>query len=48
MLLVASGSAALGVIVVLSIVVPLTVLAVVCWFFWRSARRFDAEQKQPR
>jgi len=38
-----SGSAALGVVIALSIVVPLTVLGVVCWLFWRSARRFDAD-----
>ena len=45
MLLGASGSSALAVVLVLSIVVPLTVLAVVCWVFWRAARR-DAGQRQ--
>jgi heme/copper-type cytochrome/quinol oxidase subunit 2 len=40
------GSTALVVIIVLSIVVPLTVLGVVVWVFWRSARRFDAEQER--
>jgi hypothetical protein len=40
-----AGSAALGVVIALSIVVPLTVLAVVVWLFFRSARRFDAEER---
>jgi hypothetical protein len=41
-LLAGSGDSALEVVIVLSIVVPLTVLAVVCWIFWRAARRVDA------
>jgi len=41
-LLAGSGDAALEAVVVLSIVVPLTVLAIVCWIFWRAARRADA------
>jgi hypothetical protein len=40
-LLAGSGDSALEVVVVLSIVVPLTVLAIVCWIFWRAARRAD-------
>jgi len=40
-LLAGSGDSALQVVVVLSIVVPLTVLAIVCWIFWRAARRAD-------
>jgi hypothetical protein len=43
--LLTTGSAALGVVIALSIVVPLTVLALVVWLFFRSARRFDAEQR---
>jgi len=43
-LLIASGSGALGVVITLSIVVPLVVLGVVCWLFLRSARRFDADE----
>lgn len=41
-----SGGLALSVVIALSIVVPLAALAVICWFFWRSARRFDAEQER--
>ena len=41
-LLASSGDSALEVVIVLSIVVPLTVLAIVCWIFWRAARRADA------
>jgi len=53
-LLAGSGDSALEVVIVLSIVVPLTVLAVVCWIFWRAARRVDAtgaplhEDRRPR
>jgi hypothetical protein len=43
-----TGSAALGVVIALSIIVPLTVLGVVVWLFFRSARRFDAEQRRDR
>jgi uncharacterized paraquat-inducible protein A len=31
----AAGDQAIAVVVVASIVVPLGVLAVVCWFFWK-------------
>jgi heme/copper-type cytochrome/quinol oxidase subunit 2 len=41
-LLAGSGNTALVVVLVLAIVVPLMVLAVVCWIFWRAARRADA------
>jgi uncharacterized paraquat-inducible protein A len=41
-LLAGSGDSALQVVVVLSIVVPLAVLAILCWIFWRAARRADA------
>jgi hypothetical protein len=41
-LLVGSGNSALETVVVLSIVVPLAVLALVCWIFWRAAHRSDA------
>jgi hypothetical protein len=40
--LIASGNGALEAVIVLSIVVPLTVLAIVCWIFWRAARRGDS------
>ena len=38
-----TGNIALGVLIALSIVVPLTILAIVCWLFFRSARRYDRE-----
>jgi flagellar basal body-associated protein FliL len=40
-----AGSTGLEVILTLSIVVPLIVLAIVIWLFFKSARRFDAEQR---
>jgi hypothetical protein len=40
-LLAGSGDSALEVVVVLSIVVPLTVLAIVCWISWRAKRCAD-------
>jgi hypothetical protein len=47
LLLAGSGDSALEVVVLLSIVVPLTVLAIVCWIFWRAARRVDATAPSP-
>ena len=44
----ADNNAALAGLITASIVVPLTILAVVIWFFHRSAKRFDAEQEQTR
>jgi uncharacterized paraquat-inducible protein A len=38
-----TGDAALAGLVTASIVVPLVLLAVVCWIFWRAARRDAAE-----
>jgi uncharacterized paraquat-inducible protein A len=40
----ASGGAALEVVIVASIVVPLAGLAVVCWVFWRAKKREDEER----
>jgi ABC-type spermidine/putrescine transport system permease subunit II len=34
-----NGNAALAIILVLSIVVPLVILGVVCWIFLQAARR---------
>ena len=44
--LLADNNAALAGLVTASIVVPLAILAVVIWFFRKSAKRFDAEQKR--
>ena len=42
----ADNNAALAGLITASIVVPLTILVAVVWFFFRSARRFDREQEQ--
>jgi hypothetical protein len=42
-MLAVSGTTWLDVILTLSIVVPLAVLGVVVWLFFRAARRADAE-----
>jgi len=47
-LLANSGDAALAVILTLSVVVPLTVLGLVIFFFFRAARRYDAELASER
>jgi membrane protein implicated in regulation of membrane protease activity len=44
----ADNNAALAGLVTASIVVPLAILAVVIWFFRKSAKRFDAEQEQEK
>jgi membrane protein implicated in regulation of membrane protease activity len=44
----ADNNAALAGLVTVSIVVPLAILAIVIWFFRKSAKRFDAEQEQAR
>ena len=38
---------ALEVVLVLSIVVPLAILAVVCWVFWKAAQRDAAAARSP-
>jgi hypothetical protein len=42
-LLASKGDGALAVLLALSVVVPLTVLGLTIWLFFRAARRFDAE-----
>jgi nitrogen fixation-related uncharacterized protein len=44
--LASAGGTAEELIITISIVVPLVVLAIVIWFFWRAAGQFDAEQRQ--
>jgi uncharacterized paraquat-inducible protein A len=39
---ISEGSATAGILVA-SIVVPLTVLVIVSWFFWRASRRDQRE-----
>ena len=41
-----SGDTALAIIITLSIVVPLSILGLVIWLFFRAARRYDAEQRR--
>jgi hypothetical protein len=43
-LLANSGSAALDAIVVAAMIVPLPVLGVICWIFWKAKQREDAER----
>jgi uncharacterized paraquat-inducible protein A len=43
--LLADNNSAVAGLIVASIVVPVAVLAVVVWLFFRSARRFDREQR---
>ena len=47
-----SGGTALEAMVVSSIVVPLAILAVICWFFWKAAKKEDAREggaaREPR
>jgi hypothetical protein len=39
-----SGAAALDAIVVAAMVVPIPVLGVICWIFWKAKQREDAER----
>jgi hypothetical protein len=43
--LVGSGAAALDAIVVAAMIVPLPILGVICWIFWRAKQREDAERR---
>jgi hypothetical protein len=40
----ASGGVALEVVIVLSIVVPLTIVGVICWWAWKAKKRDDAAE----
>jgi uncharacterized paraquat-inducible protein A len=37
--LAAAGNGAIEAVVVASIVVPLAILAIVCWIFWKASKR---------
>jgi uncharacterized paraquat-inducible protein A len=37
--LAAAGDGAIEAVIMASIVVPLTVLGIVCWIFWKAAKR---------
>jgi uncharacterized paraquat-inducible protein A len=43
---VADNTSAVAGLIVASIVIPVTILAIVVWLFFRSARRFDEEQRR--
>jgi multisubunit Na+/H+ antiporter MnhC subunit len=45
-LLASTGDTALAIIITLSIVVPLAVLGLVIFLFFRAARRYDADQRR--
>jgi uncharacterized paraquat-inducible protein A len=40
-----SGTAALDAIVVAAMVVPIPVLGVICWIFWKAKQREDVERE---
>jgi len=40
-LLANSGSTVLNLIILASAVVPLTIVGILCWIFWRAAHRKD-------
>jgi uncharacterized paraquat-inducible protein A len=44
-LLANSGSAALDAIVVAAMVIPVPVLGVICWIFWKAKQREDEERR---
>jgi uncharacterized paraquat-inducible protein A len=44
-LLANSGTAALDAIVVAAMVVPIPVLGVICWIFWKAKQREDVERE---
>jgi cbb3-type cytochrome oxidase subunit 3 len=44
----AGGTAALDGIIVAAMVIPLVVLAVICWIFWKAKQREDAEAERLR
>jgi hypothetical protein len=41
----AGGTAALDAIVVAAMVIPIPVLGVICWIFWKAKQREDAERR---
>jgi hypothetical protein len=43
--LLAGGAAALDAIVLAAMVVPVPVLGVICWVFWKAKQREDAERE---
>jgi len=44
-LLASSGSAALDAVVVAAMLIPIPVLGVICWIFWKAKEREDAERE---
>jgi uncharacterized paraquat-inducible protein A len=39
-----SGGTVLNLIILASAVVPLTVVGILCWIFWRAAHRKDEDE----
>jgi hypothetical protein len=44
-MLVASGSAVMNAILLASAVVPVLIVGLLCWFFFRAARRNDERER---
>jgi hypothetical protein len=40
------GSLAISIVALIGMIIPLIVLGVVCWVFWRSYRRDEAERRR--
>jgi len=40
------GSTALSILALVGMIIPLIVLAYVCWIFWKAKKRDDAEERR--
>jgi hypothetical protein len=40
------GSLALSIVALVGMIIPLIVLGVVCWIFWRAKKREDAAERR--
>jgi len=40
------GSTALSIFALVGMIIPLIVLAYVCWIFWKAKKRDDAEERR--
>lgn len=41
-----SDSLAFSILALVGMIIPIVVLGVVCWFFWKAKRRDDEEKKR--
>jgi heme/copper-type cytochrome/quinol oxidase subunit 2 len=40
------GSLALSIVALIGMIIPLVVLGVVCWIFWKAKKRDEAEERR--